>query len=169
MKAIWDNIRGLDLLETLPYVDKKKFGTIGHSLGGHNSIYTAVFDRRLRLVVTSCGFDSYRDYKGGDISGWTSERYMPALADYKDKMDQLPFDFYEMIAALAPRRVFINAPLHDSNFNWQSVDRIVQAASAIYRLEGASRNLSVTHPDCEHDFPPEIREAAYKTIDEVLR
>src|SRR5687768_10912897 len=37
MKAIWDNIRGLDLLETLPFVRKGAFGVIGHSLGGHNS------------------------------------------------------------------------------------------------------------------------------------
>jgi hypothetical protein len=44
MKAIWDNIRGLDLLESLPFVSTNGFGTIGHSLGGHNSIYTAVFD-----------------------------------------------------------------------------------------------------------------------------
>lgn len=43
LKAVWDNIRGLDLLESLPYVDAKRgFGTIGHSLGGHNSVYTSV-------------------------------------------------------------------------------------------------------------------------------
>ena len=35
MKAIWDNIRGLDLLETLPFVKKEAgFATIGHSLAG---------------------------------------------------------------------------------------------------------------------------------------
>jgi predicted dienelactone hydrolase len=169
MKAIWDNVRGLDLLETLPYVDKKKFGAIGHSLGGHNSIYTAIFEPRLRVVVTSCGFDSYQDYKGGDITGWTSERYMRGLAAYKTRLREVPFDFYEMLAALAPRQVFINAPLRDANFNWQSVDRTVAAASAIYRLEGAPQSLIVEHPDCEHDFPPEIREKAYKLIDEVLR
>ncbi|MGB0581526.1 MAG: alpha/beta hydrolase, partial [Limisphaerales bacterium] len=33
MKAVWDNIRGLDYLETLPFVDTSRgFGTIGHSL-----------------------------------------------------------------------------------------------------------------------------------------
>src|SRR5262249_34727302 len=37
MKAVWDNIRGLDLLESLPYVKPGKFGAIGHSLGGHNA------------------------------------------------------------------------------------------------------------------------------------
>ena len=42
MKAIWDNVRALDLLESLPFVKKGKFGALGHSLGGHNAIYTAV-------------------------------------------------------------------------------------------------------------------------------
>ena len=25
--------------------------------------------------------------------------------------------------------------------------------------------MKVEHPDCEHDFPPEMREAAYKLFD----
>jgi hypothetical protein len=59
MKAIRDNMRALDLLETLPFVLKGRFGAIGHSLGGHNAIFTAVFDPRLSVVVSSCGFDSF--------------------------------------------------------------------------------------------------------------
>ena len=59
MKAIWDNVRGLDFLESLSFVKRGKFGAIGHSLGGHNAIYTAVFDDRITVVVSSCGFDSF--------------------------------------------------------------------------------------------------------------
>src|SRR6185369_12937577 len=55
MKAIWDNIRALDLLESLPFVKKGKFGAIGHSLGGHNGIYTAAFDDRIKVLVSNCG------------------------------------------------------------------------------------------------------------------
>ena len=61
MKAIWDNMRALDYLQTLPFVQTNAFGAIGHSLGGHNGIYTAMFDDRIRAVVSSCGFDSFRD------------------------------------------------------------------------------------------------------------
>ncbi len=167
MKAIWDNMRGLDLLETLPFVKKGKFGAIGHSLGGHNSIYTAVFDERIKVVVSSCGFDSYRDYMDGNIKGWTQERYMPRLANYP--LAKIPFDFYELIGALAPRVCFINAPTGDSNFKWKSVDKIVAAAKPIYGLYGVPGNLSVVHPDCPHDFPDEIREKAYEVLDEKLR
>ena len=43
MKAIWNNIRAIDVLEAMPEVDRDRIGAIGHSLGGHN----ALFNRRL--------------------------------------------------------------------------------------------------------------------------
>jgi hypothetical protein len=169
MKAIWDNMRGLDYLESLPFVRKGRFGAIGHSLGGHNAIYTAVFDQRIAVVVSSCGFDSFVDYMDGNIKGWTSERYMPRLLDYKSHLNDVPFDFYELVGALAPRTVFINAPTGDTNFKYRSVDQIVAAAMPVYDLFGARADLRVAHPDCGHDFPPEIREQAYQILDQSLR
>ncbi len=175
MKAIWDNIRGLDLLDSLPFVKAGAYATIGHSLGGHNSVYTAVFDERIKAVVSSCGFDSYLDYMGGNPAvwdygkGWCQDRYMPRLAAYKGRLADIPFDFHELIGALAPRRVFISAPLGDSNFKWQSVDKIEKAALPVFKLHNASENLRVVHPECPHDFPPEIREQAYAWIDSVLK
>ncbi len=168
MKAIRDNIRGLDLLETLPFVRRGAFGAIGHSLGGHNAVYTAVFDPRIRVVVSSCGLDSYLDYMDGDIKGWTSERYMPRLLDYAARLEEIPFDFHEMIGALAPRVCFISAPVNDSNFRWKSVDRIAAAARQVYRLYGKPQNLIVEHPDCAHDFPDAMREMAYDLFDRRL-
>jgi hypothetical protein len=175
LKAVWDNMRGLDLLESLPFVKPGAFGAIGHSLGGHNSVYTAVFDARIRAVVSSCGLDSYLDYYGGDENvwqpekGWTQTRYMPRLANYRGRLAEIPFDFYELIGALAPRDVLIIAPLKDSNFRFDSVDRIVAAARPVYKLYGEPDRLRVEHPDCEHDFPTEMREKAYALFDDVFR
>ena len=163
MKAIWDNMRGLDYLESLRFVRTNGFGVIGHSLGGHNGIYTAVFDERIRVIVSSCGFDSFRDYKGGNIKGWTHQRYMPRLLDYS--LDELPFDFYELIASLAPRRCFISAPLGDDNFKWRSVDAVAKAAKPVYQLFGAADQLQVVHPDCAHGFPPEVRAESYQAFE----
>jgi hypothetical protein len=175
MKAIWDNMRGLDLLDSLPYVKHGKYGAIGHSLGGHNSIYTAVFDQRIQVIVSSCGFDSYLDYFAGNPKmwkhgqGWCQDRYMPKLADYAGHLQDIPFDFHEMIGALAPRPVFISAPLQDSNFKWQSVDRVMAAAAQVYQLYGKPQNLHLEHPDCPHNFPDEMRQAAYQWLDATLK
>lgn len=167
MKAIWDNIRGVDLLESLPFVKHGGVAAIGHSLGGHNSIYTAVFDERIKVIVSSCGFDSYLDYMNGNIKGWTSDRYMPKLLEYR--LEEIPFDFHEMIGALAPRPLFVNAPKLDANFNWESVDGVIAAAKPIYKLYGAENKIRVEHPDCAHDFPNEIRADAYRFIEDNLK
>jgi hypothetical protein len=102
----------------------------------------------------------------GNISGWTSERYMPRLAQYAP---DYPFDFHEMIGALAPRSVFVNAPLGDSNFKWRSVDAVASSARRIFALYDASQSLRVEHPDCGHEFPKAVREAAYEVLDRELK
>jgi dienelactone hydrolase len=167
MKAIWDNMRGLDLLESLPNVRKGRFAAIGHSLGGHNGVYTAAFDQRIKIVVSSCGLDSFRDYMDGNIRGWTSERYMPRLLNYS--IEKLPFDFDGVISAIAPRTVFISAPRGDTNFKWDSVDRVAAAARPVFKMYGAEEKLTVEHPDAGHVFPKEVRARAYAKIDRALR
>lgn len=170
MKSIWDNICGLDLLDSMPEVDKSRgYAAIGHSLGGHNAIYTAVFDKRISVIVSSCGFDSFTDYYGGNIKGWTQERYMPKLADYLGRPQEVPFDFYELVGCLAPRDFYVNAPLRDGNFKHDSVDRIFAAARAVYALHDAQDRLQVAHPDSDHDFPDNERFAAYALIEARLK
>lgn len=169
MKSIWDNIRGLDYLSSLPFVKTNGFGAIGHSLGGHNGIYSAAFDNRIKVVVSSCGLDSFLDYKDGNITGWTQDRYMPRLKDYATRLAEIPFDFHEIIGAIAPRACFISAPLGDTNFKWRSVDAVVETASQVYHLHGVPRNLQVAHPDCGHLFPPEMRERAYRLLEDNLK
>ena len=38
------------------------------------------------------------------------------------------------MAAVAPRPCLLAAPLHDSNFKWESVDKVAKAAQPIYEL-----------------------------------
>ena len=174
LKAVWDNMRGLDLLESLPYVARGRFGAIGHSLGGHNSVFTSVLDNRIEVIVSSCGLDSFLDYMGGDPAvwrpekGWCQTRYMPRLAGYAGRLEEIPFDFHELVGALAPRPCFISAPLRDSNFKWDSVDRIAGAALQIYKLYGKEHNLIVEHPNADHDFPDAMREKAYALFEKHL-
>lgn len=175
LKAIWDNIRGVDLLQSLPQVDPASIGAIGHSLGGHNSIFTAALDPRIDAVVSSCGFDSFTDYYDGNPAvwepgkGWTQRRYMPRLADYKGRVNEIPFDFDELLAAIAPRNVLVVAPLQDSNFRTSSVDRMTTEARKVFSLHGHPDRLQVVHPDCQHDFPDEMRQQAYRFFDAVLK
>src|SRR5438045_9777378 len=94
---------------------------------------------------------------------------MPKLREYRGRLAEIPFDFHELIGALAPRHVLIIAPLKDSNFRAQSVDRIVASARPVFALYGHPERLQVEHPDCEHDFPNSMRDKSYALTDSVLR
>lgn len=162
MKAIWNNIRAVDLLESRPEVDPKRIGCIGHSLGGHNAIYTAVFETRLKAIVSSCGFTPFHDYYGGRLDGYVQDRYMPLIGSRFGKdPDRVPFDYYELIGVLAPRPFLTNSPLHDDNFDVGGVKKVIAEARKIYQLYRATEHLIAYHPDCGHDFPEPIRKEIY--------
>ncbi len=170
MKGVYNHVRGVDLLESMAEVDKDRIGAIGHSLGGHNALFLAVFEPRIRAVVTSCGFNSFAKYKGGDLTGWSSNKYMPRIASRHAKSPaRMPFDFTEILGAIAPRPVFISAPTGDENFEVSGVKDCVLAARPIYeRVFDAGDRLVATHPACGHDFPMEVRARAYHFLDRWL-
>jgi len=170
LKAVYNNQRALDLLGDRPEVDAKRLGVIGHSLGGHNALFTAVFDERLRACVSNCGFTSFPRYYGGKIAGWTSDRYMPRLKTvYKLDPARVPFDFPQVLAAIAPRAVLASAPLQDDNFDVQGVRDCIRQARPIFGLLGAEDHLQAYYPDCGHRFPAEARKVAYAFLDKHLK
>ncbi|MEO2090184.1 MAG: alpha/beta fold hydrolase [Gemmataceae bacterium] len=170
MKAIWNNMRAVDLLESLPEVDKSRIGAIGHSLGGHNALFTAAFDERIQVTVTSCGFCSFAKYYGGNLKGWTSDRYMPRIAaEYGNDPKRVPFDFADVLTAIAPRAVFVMAPTRDANFDIDGVKDVVRAVSPVYEKLKAADKLKAIHPDAGHEWPEEARNGAYEFVDGVLK
>ncbi len=169
MKGIWNHMRAVDLLFQMPEVDPERVAVAGHSLGGHNSIFVALYDPRIKAVVTSCGFTAFPSYYGGDLTGWSHKGYMPRIASvYGKDPARMPFDFTELLGALAPRPVFVNAPLRDANFDAAGVDACARAAAPVYRLLGAPDALKVVHPDVEHAFPPEVRAQAWEWLDAIF-
>jgi len=169
MKAIYDNVRAIDFLSGLEQVDPQRIGAIGHSLGGHNSIFTAVFDPRVKAVVSCCGFTATHRYMGGDLTGWSGPRYMPRIAElHRNSPDSVPFDFTELVAALAPRAFLAVAPLEDDNFDVVGVREVMDAARPIYRLYECEDRLQLDTPEAKHDFPQASRRTAYEFLDQHL-
>lgn len=170
MKAIWNNMRAVDYLQSLAEVDPARIGVIGHSLGGHNSMFTAAFDDRLQAVVSSCGFCSFAKYKGGNLKGWTSDRYMPRIAsEFGNDPARMPFEFADVIAALAPRPFLAVSPMRDDNFDVAGVKEAIAAARPAYESLKAAENLKAIYPDAAHDFPEDGRKVAYDFLDRCLK
>ncbi len=174
MKAIVDNMGAIDVLQQLAG-RQLTFAAIGHSLGGHNALFTAAFEPRIQAVVTSCGFDSFREYAPGGYAdawrmhaGWTHARYMPRLAEYVGRVDEIPFDFSDVLAEIAPRPVRVVAPHNDTNFNCKSVDRVVARAREACMRKGVPEQICLCHPHCGHEFPTAVRQEAYEWLQAVL-
>ena len=177
MKGIFDHMRCIDLLQGREDVDPERLGVLGLSLGGHNAMFVGAFDERIKVVVSSSGWTQMAYYNvesstskfGGRLGAWAQERYMPLLRDkYKLDGDKIPFDFDDVISAIAPRAFFSVSPLKDANFDVKGVVEGITRAGKVYRALGAENMLQVTYPDAGHDFPVESRKEAYRFIDKIF-
>ncbi len=169
LKGVLNHMAAIDLLETLDCVGSCRIGCIGHSLGGHNGLFLAVFDERVRATVSSCGFCSFATYHNGDFGNWSSGKYMPRIARlYNNSAADLPVDFGEMLAAIAPRPVFVSAPVGDTDFAVAGVKACVQTASPRYRFFGKEQHLKVLYPRAGHEFPDQVRGHAYAFLEKHL-
>jgi len=167
MKAVWDNIRAIDLLTSMSEVDGNRIGCIGHSLGGHNAIFTAVFEPRLKAVVSSCGFSSLAT---DDVPSWTGPRYMPRIASvFSNDAAKVPFDFHELIASMAPRPFLACVAEQDSDFAASGVRDVMKSALDVYRLYTAEPSLRTVTADVPHSFPASSRAAAYQFLEAALK
>ncbi|NDD37091.1 MAG: alpha/beta fold hydrolase [Verrucomicrobia bacterium] len=167
MKAIWDNVRAVDFLESLPEVDAARLGVIGHSLGGHNAMFTAFFEPRLRVIVSSCGFTTFRK---DDLPSWTGKVYMPRIKiEFANDAAKVPFDFPEIVAAFAPRPFLTCAAEKDDDFDVSGVRDVLAAARKVYELHGKAGDLVGYYPKGPHGFPDDARKVAYDFLDQHLR
>jgi len=167
MKAVWDNIRAVDLLVSLPQVDASRIGVIGHSLGGHNAMFTAAFEPRLRVIVSNCGFTRFHK---DDVPSWTGPRYMPRIRTrFGNSADRLPFDFPEIIGTFAPRPFLAIAAKRDRDFDYTGVLDSIDAARPVYALHAAAGSLQAAYPDIGHSFPSSSRSLADRFLDRHLR
>lgn len=178
MAGIFYHMRSVDVLEHLDIIDRERIGVIGHSLGGHNAIFLAAFDPRIKVVVSSCGWTLFPYYDqdviigkhfGGRFGCWAQQRYMPLFWDkYHLNLEDFPFDFDQAIFAIAPRAFFSNSPLHDNDFYVKGVEKGMINIKRLYNWLGVSSKLEVHYPDADHDFPTDVRTQAYSFLDRQL-
>lgn len=165
MKGIVNHARAVRLLAALPGVDPRRIAAVGHSLGGHNALFLAAFEPRVAAVASSCGFTSFRRYMGGDLRGWSHAGYMPRIAsEFGCDPARMPFDFPDVLALIAPRPVFVNAPLGDGNFDVEGVRESLDAVRSLF----PRGRLAAEFPACGHEWPEPVRRRAWTWLERVL-
>jgi hypothetical protein len=82
--------------------------------------------------------------------------------------DRIPFDVPDVLAAIAPRALFVNAPLNDGNFDHKGVRACLDDGRPLYEAADAADQLQVRYPDAEHECPESVLRAAYDFLEDML-
>lgn len=162
-KMLWDHQRGIDYLQTVEEVDQNKIGVIGHSLGGYNALFLAAFDERIKVVAASSAYTRIQTDPGKE--GWSRLGgfvHFPKLRPYVEPSStlQMPWDFQNVMALIAPRPLYQSFGLNDQIFtNIATVAQIERVVLPFYFQ--ASGDLVTKIFLGEHSFPSEVRQMSY--------
>lgn len=159
-KMLHDAQVAVDLLASLPEVDPKRLGAVGHSLGAKEVLYLAAFDERIKVTVSSEGGI------GTKFSNWDAPWYLgPQVHDAQFEREQ-----HELLGLIAPRPFLLvggaesnnkdKAEGADGDQGWPFIEQ----ALSVYELYGRPCRVGQYNHHQGHSVPPE----AVQRIDEWL-
>lgn len=151
---IWDAMRSLDYLSSLPEVDSSRIGAAGCSGGGALTTFIGALDARVKAVVPACYPSSFKVlFPTSAVHG---EMVFPhLLADGLDTAD-----FVEMSA---PKPWLLQATEVDQyGFSSHGVELVFGEAQDWYDLYHARANLKFMIGPGTHGMPLGNREALYE-------
>jgi len=155
-RVVWDSIRAVDFVASLPNVDRKRIGVLGHSLGGKQALYAAAFDVRIKVAVSSEGGIGLK------FSNWDAPWYLGP----KIRAPDFTLENHQVLALVAPRAFLLLAG--DSADGEQSGEFIGTVRPA-YELLGAGKNLEWFNHHGGHRYSPEARAAAEEFLNRHLK
>jgi len=146
---ITDNIRGVDLLHSLPYVDGENIGATGASGGGNQTIWLAAMDERIKAAVPVVSAGTFEAFVMGS----------PCICEVLT--DGLTFtEEAGVLALIAPRAIKMCNHQRDdiAAFNPREMLRSYNNAKPVFKMLGAENNITFDTFNLTHGYWPEDRE-----------
>ena len=141
---LWNSIRALDFLESLPYVRRDAIGATGESGGGTQTFLLAAVDDRVRVAAPVNMISLLM--QGGCLC-----ENPPGL--------RLGTNNVEIAATIAPRPLLMISATGDWTKETMEVE--YPAMRSIYELVGAGDRVHAVRIDAEHNYNKASREAMY--------
>ena len=150
---VWDSMRAIDYLQSLPEVDPDRIGVTGNSGGGLNTLYTAALDPRVKACAIAgfcCEFSTWLKYGGIHCSCV----HLPGLFR--------SMEWFEVAGLIAPRAVLILQGEHDLIFPITGARKAGHATEALYQLLGRPERARFDEVPAEgHGYYKPYRERMY--------
>jgi dienelactone hydrolase len=141
---LWDSIRAIDFIESLPYVRTDSIGMTGESGGGTQTFLAAVADPRIAVAAPVNMISLHM--QGGCLC-----ENPPGL--------RLQTTNVEIAAAIAPRPLLMVSATGD--WTAETLEAEYPAVRAIYELFGAADRVEAVRITAEHNYNKDSREAMY--------
>lgn len=144
-------------MPNMPLLDPYRIFCLGYALGGLVGLYAAALDERIAGVASFCGFAPMRIPSKGGRAGMLERLcfwhgLQPRLGFFKGRENELPYDFEDVLALIAPRDCLISAPIYDCDADHGDVGACVAKARTAWRNCGAQDNLTYIEPEDYNRF-----------------
>ena len=151
--------RILDYMASDPDIDHENVAAVGHSRGGKVALWAGATDTRFKLVISNSSGTAGAAYTRGkqgeqikdiNVSDWFCDNYHK----YDDREDMLPVDQHMLLAAIAPRPLYVKS---DGLDIWADPEaelksaRLASAAYALYGLPGLVAEEDIQIGKAYHD------------------
>ncbi|MBX3442421.1 MAG: dienelactone hydrolase family protein [Planctomyces sp.] len=170
-KFTFEHSIAVDVLQSLAEVDPAKIGALGHSLGGHGSMFLAAYDERVQAACGNCSAAFFRQNR--QALEWSRDRwyvYFKPLREGLLRGELPPIDFHEIMALAAPRAYLDVSGLNDGDRLTQRQRLLMLGKVAdVYELVGAPENFAFFVHGRGHAAPHESRAVMYAFLDAQLQ
>ncbi len=165
-KMVADTRAAVEAVAALETVDSSRIYLVGYALGAKVGLVTAALHDRVKGIAAVCGIDPLRlsaAQKGTEGLRQYSHLHglLPRLGFFIGQESRLPFDFDEVLAAVAPRRTLIIAPKLDRYAPVADVQALVEQARKVYARLGHENSLQLQTPLAFNSFTREMQEAVF--------
>jgi dienelactone hydrolase len=162
---IADTQAAIDALSKDDQIDAQRLYLYGFSMGGNVALYTAALDPRVKGVVAISAFtpmrtDTADKGTGGIARLFRDKDLLPNLGIYEGHEASIPYDYDDLIAAIAPRPVYIVSPSLDRETTPADVHAAVERSRKVFGLYNASDKLVLDEPWDYSRLPNAIQDRA---------